>query len=333
MYHVTDDLGGKTIAAVVRAGNDGMSWGEANRLVKKRYVEVNGNLACDPARRLNPGEVVKLYPQPRQPLPELDDLSILFRDEHLAVVDKPAKVTSCREPRERGKSGKRKQLQPTLDEMLQGVLDAEWRAEHPEPDKVVRGKWARQARRKGEVEKPKVRPVHRLDRDTSGLMVFALSAEAERDLIEQFRRHVVKREYLALVHGHPEAMTVQSHLVRDRGDGKRGSLPARVSPKSDKTARHAVTHVEPIRPAGEDEQWHLVRCRLETGRTHQIRIHLAEKGHPLVGDRLYGRPDDPAPRQALHAATLALHHPLTGEPIEEQSPWPEDLQWLHRVRV
>ena len=123
--------------------------------------------------------------------------------------------------------------------------------------------------------------MHRLDRDTSGLLVFARTAEAQQHLEHQFRTHSTRRRYLAVVRGAVESQTIESRLVRDRGDGRRGSttLP--------NVGRRAVTHVRAVERLGD---YTLIECRLETGRTHQIRIHLSELGHPLCGDKVYGQP-------------------------------------------
>jgi 23S rRNA pseudouridine1911/1915/1917 synthase len=174
--------------------------------------------------------------------------------------------------------------------------------------------------------------VHRLDRDTSGLMVFARTPEARDHLIHQFRKHSTHRRYLAIVPGRVEARTITSRLVRDRGDGRRGStdLPG--------VGKHAVTHIKPLEYL---EGYTFVECQLETGRTHQIRIHLAEAGHPLCGERVYNQPfrgkpkadHSGAPRIALHAAEIGFVHPITGETIEYTSPLPEDLQkFLDRLQ-
>jgi 23S rRNA pseudouridine1911/1915/1917 synthase len=168
--------------------------------------------------------------------------------------------------------------------------------------------------------------VHRLDRDTSGLMVFALTPESARELTEQFRAHKNRRSYLAIVAGRPQPGRIESWLLLDRGDGLRGSGP-------EGQGEHALTHIESVEPLGEAS---LVRCRLETGRTHQLRIHLAEAGHPLLGDRVYRGPlgqrplpdASGAPRQALHAAELGFTHPATGQPMSFTSDWPEDLRKL-----
>jgi 23S rRNA pseudouridine1911/1915/1917 synthase len=155
--------------------------------------------------------------------------------------------------------------------------------------------------------------VHRLDLETSGLLIFAKTEDANRVLSERFRTHDLVREYLAVAAGEvPDDLRTIDRPVR---------------------GRRAVTHLtveERLGPAAT-----LVRARLETGRTHQIRIHLRAVEHPVLGDRKYGipSPHDP-PRLALHAARLALPHPRTGAPLAFDSPWPADLgPWLDRQRV
>jgi 23S rRNA pseudouridine1911/1915/1917 synthase len=166
-----------------------------------------------------------------------------------------------------------------------------------------------------------------LDRDTSGLMVFARSAEAERQLVQMFRNHDLHRVYVAIVQGEVREQAFESNLVRDRGDGIRGSttLP--------NVGKHAVTHVRPLEHL---DGYTLVECRLETGRTHQIRIHLAEAGHMVCGEKVYHRrlfaepmeDRSGAQRQALHAAELGFKHPVTGEDLMFTMPMPADMQRL-----
>ena len=181
----------------------------------------------------------------------------------------------------------------------------------------------------------RIRPVHRLDRDTSGPMVFARTPEAEQKLVRMFARHLVQRAYVAVVHGGVEAQTIDTWLVRDRGDGLRGSTPLGNSAEG---AQRAITHVRPLEHLAD---YTIVECRLETGRTHQIRIHLSEIGHRLCGEKLYTHvpgqppPDDAsgAPRQALHAAELAFIHPITNQPLRFRMPLPKDLkEWLLNLR-
>jgi 23S rRNA pseudouridine1911/1915/1917 synthase len=154
--------------------------------------------------------------------------------------------------------------------------------------------------------------VHRLDLPTSGLVMFARSEAALKLLSERFRTHDLSREYLAVVGG---------------------AFPARISSVDQPIDRRpARTHVKVVEHFGARAT--LLRCTLETGRTHQIRIHCRTLGHPVLGDRQYGQPTgfDP-PRMALHATRLALPHPITGAPLDFESPWPLDLApWLESLR-
>src|SRR5262249_15698436 len=159
---------------------------------------------------------------------------------------------------------------------------------------------------------------------TSGLVTFARTVAAERGLGKQFHAHTVTRRYLAVVAGFVPAQMIRSRLVRDRGDGRRGST------QSPDEGKAALTHLDVVeRPRG----YTLLACRLETGRTHQIRIHLAELGRPVCGDKVYAhlpndqvRPDrSGAPRLALHAAELGFAHPVTGEALHWSMPLPQDL--------
>jgi 23S rRNA pseudouridine1911/1915/1917 synthase len=154
--------------------------------------------------------------------------------------------------------------------------------------------------------------VHRLDLDTSGLLVFAKTPSANSALAERFRTHDVRREYLAVVEG---AVAWDERTIDAPLRGKR-----------------AVTNVSVVERVGAVATE--IRCRLETGRTHQIRLHLAGLAHPVLGDAQHGRRTsiDP-PRMALHATVLGFIHPRTGEPIELSSPWPPDLApWLEELR-
>jgi 23S rRNA pseudouridine1911/1915/1917 synthase len=314
VHHVTPEQAQQTLAAVVRTLFPGSSWSQARKLVAGRRVSVNGNLCLDPARRLKTGDVVKVLSHPAPRPPTHEDIVIRYLDGHVVVIEKPAGVTTVRHPEEAHWPARRKQLQPTLDELLPKVI----------------ARYENKRLAKGTL--PRIRPVHRLDRDTSGLMVFARSLEAERGLGQQFKKHTIHRRYLAIVQGHPKEQTIVSYLVRDRGDGKRGSTTLKG------VGKRAVTHVRPLERLG---NYTLVECRLETGRTHQIRIHLAEKGHPVCGEKVYNHPlfgpaiPDPsgAPRLALHAAELGFQHPITGEQLRFEMPLPADLQaFLERLR-
>jgi 23S rRNA pseudouridine1911/1915/1917 synthase len=168
----------------------------------------------------------------------------------------------------------------------------------------------------GDPDRPGV--VHRLDRDTSGLLVLARTEEAHAALSAAMGERRVVREYLALVEGRPGARTgtIDAPLGRDR------RVRTRISTDTDEP-REAVTHFEALRNL---ERATLLRVRLQTGRTHQIRAHLLAIGHPVLGDPEYGRPGYGLRRQFLHAARLAFDHPIAGTPVELRSPLPDDLE-------
>ena len=310
VLHVAGPDVGRTLADVVSQKLK-VARGEAERRILTGLVTVHGNVCADGDRRLRGGDVIHVRggeaqrPAARTVVPQID-----FQDNDLLIVDKPAGVTSVREPGDRRNFGRAgRDPSPTLDELLQKRLG--------------QGVGVRVGVR--------VRPVHRLDRDTSGLMVFALSPAAASALSADFKAHRIDRAYRAVVRGTLDApRTINTLLVRDRGDGKRGSLPPGVADAPG--AQRAVTHVRPVERFGDG--FSVVECRLETGRTHQIRIHLSEIGHALCGDPMYGpRDDTAAPRQALHACRLGLTHPTTGRPLAFESDWPADLRrWLDDFR-
>lgn len=313
--HVAPHQSNLTLIAALRQLLPGESWSQIRRRLKAPQVQVNGNLCLDEARRLKSGDVVKVLPHSVAPPPREADVKIRYLDAQIVIVEKPAGMTSIRHAEERFWPERRKQAQPTLDEVLPSVIA------HKDGRKSRKG-----------ARLPRVRAVHRLDRDTSGLMVFARTPEAELHLVQQFRKHTIHRAYIAIAHGQIEPQTITSHLVRDRGDGRRGSTTLK------DVGQRAVTHLRPIE---ELAGYTVVECRLETGRTHQIRIHLSEKGHLICGEKMYHQPlfgppvQDPsgAPRVALHAAELGLKHPVTGEHLHFKMPLPRDLaEFLNRLR-
>lgn len=300
-FHVT---GEGTCAHALRTFLPDHSWSQIKALIRQRRVQVNGNLCVDEGRKVKAGDVIRISDQPLSPPVTAKDVRIVHSDEHVVVIDKPPGVTTLRHSQEEEWSDRRKQKQPTLDELVEELLAA------------------------------KVRAVHRLDRDTSGLMVFARTAAAETHLIRQFKKHTVDRAYLAIAHGAVAEQTVETHLIRDRGDGLRGSTS---DPHAD-GAERAVTHVRPLETL---EGYTVVECRLETGRTHQIRIHLTERGHMLCGEKTYVRrlgdsavaDRSGAARQALHAAVLGFEHPASGQRLQFVSPLPRDMaRLLERLR-
>jgi 23S rRNA pseudouridine1911/1915/1917 synthase len=295
---------GRTVLSALREWMPGESWSALRKLMAARRVLVNSALCLDEARRLKAGEIVEVSVRAQSPPPTGADVRVEWLDADVVVVDKPAGMTTLRHWAERDWSSEKKTRQPALDDVL--------------PELIARREQLERA------PAPKVLSVHRIDRETSGLLVFARTVPAQQTLIEQFKAHSVERTYLAVAQGEVAAQTFESRLVEDRGDGRRGStsLPG--------LGKRAVTHVQPIERLG---KWTFLKCRLETGRTHQIRIHLSEAGHPVYGDSKYGPPRGPnAPPQinrlALHAATLGFDHPTDGRRLQFESPLPRDLQEL-----
>jgi len=326
VHHVTDADAGSTLGAFLRPRLRGpqeaaASWSRVQRLVRSRHVMIHGNICTDAARRLKAGEVVKVLAAAAAPPPKADDVRIVHVDRDVVVVDKPSGITTTRHTEELGWPSRRRQVQPTLDELVPGVIA---RRQSSRPPAGRRGS--------GPSRQPPVRPVHRIDRETSGLVVFARTVPAERILAEQFRAHTTHRRYLALCVGRVGAGTIQTNLVRDRGDGRRGS-------SATEEGKRAVTHVRPLEHFG--DAYTLVECRLETGRTHQIRIHLSEIGHPVCGERVYTPPrgtratDGTAARRVmLHAAELGFVHPASGLDLSFTSPLPADMRrLLERLRA
>jgi 23S rRNA pseudouridine1911/1915/1917 synthase len=314
-FTVSPQEAGHTLARVLRSRLGGPSWTDVRKLIAARRVKVGDAVCSDDARRLKENEVVVLLEHPK-PLPRVahpERLVVRHLDEHVVVVEKPAGVNTVRHPAELEWPEKRRRQDPTLEDLTQWAIAAQL-------DRPAR-------------DRPRLRIVHRLDRETSGLVVFARSPLAERELGSQFRKHTVVRRYLAVVPGYLAPRTVRSNLVPDRGDGRRGStqLPG--------VGKEAVTHVavEERLPG-----YTLLSCRLETGRTHQIRIHLAEAGHPVCGDKVYVKKStgevfedkSGAPRLALHATELGFEHPVTGAHLHWTMPLPGDLQKLvERLRA
>lgn len=396
LFHLDTSDQGIVLERALKKRLEGASWGEIRESIRRRKVQVNGNLCLDPVRKVTAKDVVKLW---RESLPkpiEASDIRIVHVDDFLVVVEKPAGITSVRHFEERNLPDKRRQLQPTLEELLPLSLLQYFlrnsRGERPAkklPNSPSELKdWRPEDRKSLELklEKLRVVAVHRLDRDTSGLMLFARTQGVARSLIESFKHHRVLRKYHAVVHGYPEAQSIDTILVRNRGDGHRGTKPTSAAQstldtkptsgskptsdskpsvdtasafdaessvdaetkidsesssggtQADPTEQRAITHIRPIEKIG---PYSLIECQLETGRTHQIRIHLSEAGHLLCGDPIYCKLADGtlvqdqsgAPRQALHSATLSFQHPISEEKLEFKMHWPADLhRWLSSLR-
>ena len=282
-------------------------------LIEAGQATIDGAEARDPAARLVAGATIAIAVPPAEDAAIAGEdlpLEIVFEDAHLLIIDKPAGLVVHPAPGHAGGTLVNALLRHCGDS-LSGI---------------------------GGVKRPGI--VHRLDKDTSGLLVVAKTDAAHQGLAALFADHgrsgSLRREYRALVWGAPEraAGTVEAAIGRHRFSREKMAVVA------DKRGRAAVTHwrvEETLGPAT------LVACRLETGRTHQIRVHLAHIGHPLLGDSVYGAGFktkasllsaaargalDALGRQALHAAVLAFDHPITGEPLAFESPLPEDFNNL-----
>jgi 23S rRNA pseudouridine1911/1915/1917 synthase len=287
-----------TVAAVVRQ-QTGVAWSIARRLCTEGRVTVDGERCLDAASRVAPDAVVVVDRRaPKRRTGPLSEGAIVFYDRDLVVVDKPAGILSVAD-----EPGNKETLADYARTLLR-------RMRVPGVDS-------------------RLGVVHRLDKETSGLLVFARTASAKRALATQFRAHTVDRVYRAIAHGTVAATRVETYLLLDRGDGMRGSYGHFRRPKGDvpAEAKRAVTHIHPIAAlAGAT----LIECRLETGRQHQIRIHLSELGHPLVGERVYIRDyagaKIEAARPMLHARTLGFAHPRTGERMVFEREPPEDFR-------
>jgi 23S rRNA pseudouridine1911/1915/1917 synthase len=284
---------GSTLAAALREHFPGRSWAELRRLCESGKVSVDGHVVIDPAARLAGNEQISWRMSARDVRRAArPSVKLVHEDPHLVVIEKPAGVSTVPwDPKETGTA-----------------LD------------LVRDAWRLQGKR------ATVTPlyvVHRLDKDTSGLLVFAKTKLGERGLHQVFKQHLADREYLAVAEGIVRPGRIESRLVPDRGDGIRGST------RHLEMGQHAVTHVrvdEALRGAS------LCRVRLETGRTHQIRIHLSEAGNPLVGETVYirdllraGRTPLPSARLLLHATTLGFEHPVTHQKLWFECPPPADF--------
>jgi len=283
---VPDEAAGERLDRFLASLPEVGSRGVAERLLETGTVLVDGR-PLDKSRRLSGGEELEFEPPEPEVttlVPEQMDLRIAYEDEHLMVVDKPAGLVV--HPASGHATGT----------LVQGLLEHD-----------IAG---------GDAARPGI--VHRLDRDTSGLMVVARSEEAHARLQKLIRNRALERHYTALVVGRPRSRTgrIEAPIGRDRRDPLRHSLD------TDKP-REAVTHFE-VRELLPRHT--LLDVQLETGRTHQIRVHLAAVDLPVAGDAVYGRPRElDLERQFLHAGRLAFPHPFTEERVEVESPLPPDL--------
>ncbi|HEY2736342.1 MAG TPA: RluA family pseudouridine synthase [Polyangiales bacterium] len=291
---------GQTLSALVRAMlPEGSSWRQARELCKYGKVRRNGQIERDAAMRMREGDEIEIDERaPRLREHALDDDAIVYLDRQIVVVNKPAGLLSV-----------------PFDEGDRNTLVDRLRF------------WLRRKDGGGS----ELGVVQRLDKDTTGLLVFARSLNAKRALQQLFRRHTIERRYLAIAHGDVATARFETDLIADRGDGLRGSFGHFRRPRGPlpHTAQHAITEVRPIERL---QAATLVECRLETGRQHQIRIHLSERGHPLVGEPVYVRDFAGTPiaaeRPMLHAAVLGFEHPTSRKPMHFEARAPADFEAL-----
>jgi 23S rRNA pseudouridine1911/1915/1917 synthase len=273
----------------------GLSRRAAQDAVRTGRVDVDGEVCDEPGREVTPETRVEHFPNRPKARTVASRLRVLHEDRHVLIVDKPAGLLTL----------------PTPAHERETLIDRAGRylaIRHGRP-------------------RPFVGVVHRLDKDTSGALALARSPAAVRAFQALFKAHDIERQYLAVVEGSMARTegTIDRNLVADRGDLRRGVA------RTPDEGRTAITHYRVVERFGPVAT--LVACWLETGRTHQIRIHLAEIGHPVVGDAVYRPRDRPRSkaqfaRQALHAQTLGFVHPLTGEHVHVEAPLPADLDGL-----
>ena len=274
---------------------EGYSRSFLQKLIKEDKVTVN-NGACKASYRLTPGEHLQIHiPEPEQISIEPEDipLDILYEDGDIIVVNKPKRMVVHPAPGHYSGTLVNALMYHCRDSLsgINGVM------------------------------RPGI--VHRIDQDTTGVLVVCKNDTAHQSLAEQLKEHSITREYQAIVHGHIKASegTVEGSIGRHPVDRKKMAMNVR-------NGKPAVTHYQVIDEL--NHQYTYISCRLETGRTHQIRVHMASLGHPILGDNLYGPTKCPfkLQGQTLHAKILGFVHPTTGEYMEFEAPLPDYFEKL-----
>ncbi len=283
----------------------GLSRERIKALLAEGNVTVGGRPAASASTKTVAGQDFEIAVPPvadAAARPQAITLTIAYEDAHLVVVDKPAGMV----------------VHPAAGNPDGTLVNALLHHCHGQLSGI------------GGIARPGI--VHRIDKDTSGLLVAAKTTAAHEGLARQFADHTIMRRYLAVCAGHPVPAegTIAGRIGRSEADRKKMAVLHEKSPRG----KHAVTR---YRTLNRLDQCALLECRLETGRTHQVRVHCASIGHPLVGDPVYGRtPKALRPllsrigfaRQALHAAALGFVHPITGEMVECHAELPADMQEL-----
>ncbi len=310
VFDVADEHAGERLDRWLATLHPGMSRSRFKELVKTGRVFRSGEAVTDPSLKVTPGEAYAVDLPPvidPTPKPEAIPLNVLYEDEHVIVIDKPAGLV----------------VHPAKGHWTGTLVNA------------LLHHCAGGLAGIGGVARPGI--VHRLDKDTSGVMVATKTDAAHRALRDMFSAHDLDRAYEALVWGAPTPLTgvVEASLRRGGPDRKRMVVSPAVHP----SAKRAVTHYETLDRFGmtDDDRAAArasrIRCVLETGRTHQIRVHMADVAKtPVIGDPIYGQTGHARPlafpRQALHAAELGFAHPIDGAPLFFRSEPPADMQAL-----
>ena len=287
------------------ADASGLSRERVKALIVEGAVSIGGQTVTQAAGKAIEGAEFAIAVPPAAEAaarPQDIPLKVVFEDQHLIVIDKPAGLV----------------VHPAVGNPDGTLVNA------------LLHHCAGQLSGIGGVARPGI--VHRIDKDTSGLLVVAKSDAAHEGLAKQFADHSIERVYLALVNGQPNPREGTISAKVGRSDANRKKMA--VLPKDSSRGKHAITHYKVVRMM---DGCALVECRLETGRTHQVRVHLASIGHALVGDPVYGRANPRLRtvlktldfrRQALHAAVLGFVHPVTGDKLRFESDLPQDMKEL-----
>ena len=262
------------------------------RSIRAGLISIDGITTIRSSTKVISGQIIRVKPPKDYLAPAITpselSLDIVFEDDDIAIIDKPAGMVVH--------SGA-----GHLTDTMANAAVTRW----PKISSV------------GDADRPGI--VHRLDRDTSGLLIIALNPTAYNNLTLMIKKHEIERIYTALVHGHPKSSTgtIDAPIGRDPHHRTRQAVNA--------GGRPALTHYEVIREIG---QFSFIKVRLETGRMHQIRVHMTAIGHPIAGDQTYGKREGIAnlSRQFLHASKLTFNHPISSEKISVTSKLPDDLQ-------
>lgn len=302
---ITGTLAGGQRLDKALAEASGLSRERVKALIVEGAVSIGGQTVTQAAGKAIEGAEFAIAVPPAAEAaarPQDIPLKVVFEDQHLIVIDKPAGLV----------------VHPAAGNPDGTLVNA------------LLHHCAGQLSGVGGVARPGI--VHRIDKDTSGLLVVAKSDTAHEGLAKQFADHSIERVYLALVNGQPNPREGTISAKVGRSDANRKKMA--VLPKDSSRGKHAVTHYKVVQMM---DGCALVECRLETGRTHQVRVHLASIGHALVGDPVYGRANPRLRtvlktldfrRQALHAAVLGFVHPVTGDKLRFESDLPQDMKEL-----